>query len=206
VDIYSFFYLYRESLGGNNNYRATFMSDDVPENLESGKDYVFNVKVRNDGWEDWTGGGENPYALGFWFYKGEERPVGLKPVTGGGSFVSLDRTVKPGEEVTFKVGVKAPAEGDYLLVYDMLQDGVSWFEDKNNLAWEKAVKVKAVDSCAKNGKGDINCDGLINTADYDIWKTEFLDVLRGVIGTKRSDVNGDGIVNLIDFGIWRSNW
>lgn len=50
-------------------------------------------------------------------------------------------------------------------------------------------------------QGNANDDCLINSADYDIWRDEFLNVA----GTRRADFDENGTVDLIDFNIWRNN-
>lgn len=52
-----------------------------------------------------------------------------------------------------------------------------------------------------NSKGDANCDGAVNAADFDIWFREFL----GQINTVRSDFNSSGKIDLVDLEIWRRN-
>ena len=47
--------------------------------------------------------------------------------------------------------------------------------------------------------GDFNGDGVVNMADYTVW--------RHTVGSTtdlRADANGDGVVNDADYGVWRS--
>jgi len=46
--------------------------------------------------------------------------------------------------------------------------------------------------------GDANCDGIINSLDFDVWKTEFVNK-SGL----NSDFNSNGKVDTTDFEIWR---
>jgi len=50
--------------------------------------------------------------------------------------------------------------------------------------------------------GDVNGDGVVNLADYNIVRANWLQSGAGIPG----DINGDGIVNLADFNIVRANW
>lgn len=58
-------------------------------------------------------------------------------------------------------------------------------------------------SCSKKSEGDADCDGKINSLDFDIWKNEFL---KNETNTSAADFNNDGKTDLIDFEIWRKNW
>lgn len=58
-------------------------------------------------------------------------------------------------------------------------------------------------------KGDANCDGTINTADYSLWHKEFYDGDAGAKSSKtwNADFTGpngvcDGIVNTADYSLW----
>ena len=61
--------------------------------------------------------------------------------------------------------------------------------------------------CALHSNGDANCDGKINTDDFNIWRDEFLGLTLGSNSPKnRSDFNNDGIINTDDFNIWRDGF
>ena len=49
------------------------------------------------------------------------------------------------------------------------------------------------------GPGDYNADGSVDTADYDVWRSQF--------GTSQYDAdgNGDGIVDAADYSLWRDH-
>ncbi|QDV73160.1 PQQ-dependent sugar dehydrogenase [Botrimarina mediterranea] len=48
--------------------------------------------------------------------------------------------------------------------------------------------------------GDYNGDGVVNTADYDVWATAY-----GSSEMLDADGNGDGVVDAADYTIWRDN-
>jgi hypothetical protein len=50
--------------------------------------------------------------------------------------------------------------------------------------------------------GDINCDGLVDVADYDIWAA---NVGRTNATWSQGDLNGDGLVDVADYDIWAAN-
>lgn len=51
--------------------------------------------------------------------------------------------------------------------------------------------------------GDYNADGLVNAADYTVWRD---DLGLSVEPFEGADGNGDGMVNQDDFQLWRSNY
>lgn len=54
LDAFSFYYLMRYYLGGNNNHRATWVTDTIPRLMAAGQSYPVSVTVRNDGWDTWS--------------------------------------------------------------------------------------------------------------------------------------------------------
>jgi hypothetical protein len=49
--------------------------------------------------------------------------------------------------------------------------------------------------------GDYNGDGMVEAADYGIWKSQFPFVGPGL----NSDGNGNGVVDAADYTVWRDN-
>ncbi len=48
--------------------------------------------------------------------------------------------------------------------------------------------------------GDFNGDGVVDTDDYTVWKSQFGDT---VTPTRGADANGDGVVDAADYTVWR---
>lgn len=61
-------------------------------------------------------------------------------------------------------------------------------------------------TCPLKSQGDANCDGVVNSADYDIWKIEFLTAPNAEIVATLADFNNDHVVNLLDFNIWKTKY
>lgn len=67
-------------------------------------------------------------------------------------------------------------------------------------------------SCALKSRGDANCDGIINTDDFNIWRDDFLKHFETTPfpgqGSPpfRADLNGDGKVDTDDFNVWRDGF
>lgn len=66
--------------------------------------------------------------------------------------------------------------------------------------------------CQLRPKGDANCDQVVNTLDYDVFKSQLISLgstLRTDIDLSQkvsADFNSDGKVNLQDYEIWRNTF
>lgn len=154
LNAYEYYYLMRHHLGGNNNHRATWVSDTIPRIMAASQNYPVTVTVRNDGWEAWSE--TNLYRLSHAVLP-EGSPAATAPdydstlpnriLLPGGT------TVNPGESITFSFSLTAPSvNGDYDFYYDMVEDGVAWFRDTNNIEWKKPIIVATHET-------DIDTDG-----------------------------------------------
>ncbi len=56
--------------------------------------------------------------------------------------------------------------------------------------------------CNAKPSGDADCNGKIDTADFELWRKESF----GELQTKSADFNGDSVVNIVDFEIWRKGF
>src|SRR5206468_119063 len=82
------------------------------------------VHLTNTGLQSWPAGGNAPVRLGYHWLDGNGNAV-----VWDGARVPLARDLAPGREITLSVNVRAPDhDGDYVLVWDMVQDGgIGWF-------------------------------------------------------------------------------
>ncbi|MFI4912143.1 MAG: hypothetical protein ACIAQZ_10805 [Sedimentisphaeraceae bacterium JB056] len=149
LDAYTFYYLLRYYLGGNNNYRATWVNDTVPRVLANGDTYNATVTVRNDGWDTWSE--SNNYRLSYAIVPKGTEPDGSDYDANGRFYIT--GTVAPGESYDFSVSIDSPTtNGNYDIYIDMVRDGVTWFRSANNIEWRGDVIV-ATD------QDDIDTDG-----------------------------------------------
>lgn len=137
VDPYTFFYLMRVYLGGHNEYRATYVSDNFPTLAQAGQTYDVQVVVRNDGWDTW----QPPlYWLGV-----EARPGSIPPrsLVNYPLRVELPGEVPPGGTATLNFQWVAPTEQSaYTLQYDMMAEGVGTFEGQHDTPWQKTILIR----------------------------------------------------------------
>jgi hypothetical protein len=130
------FQLRLSSEGDNEWYEARI---DVPQNLQVDVDEVVTIPVTitNDGALVWDSVGGNPVVLSAswvqpktnleWDYK-------LR--------WPLEKSLAPGEEIAMDVPVQTPPQdGEYLLTWDLVQEGIVWFGTKNGTLTRSQVKV-----------------------------------------------------------------
>ena len=103
---------------------AGYGTTTAPAAIVPGGEVPVEVHVTNTGLKSWSAAGDTPVRLGYHWLDGKGNAV-----VWDGARVPLSRDVAPGREMKFNVSVRAPEhDGDYLLVWDMVQDGgVGWF-------------------------------------------------------------------------------
>ena len=84
------------------------------------------ITVKNDGVLSWTSSGISPiYLSARWVHHESENQLAKQPRW------ALARTIDPGETETMDVMLRAPAvAGEFTLIWDMVQENVTWFGAK----------------------------------------------------------------------------
>ncbi len=116
------------------------------------------------------------------------------------------------------VKLKPKKEGTLMVAFDRTYSNEMSGIDSNGKSISYQLKmnnpkdliVSAMTCSCTNGKvkatGDANCDGIINSIDFEIWRNEMFDQ-GGLFGTIKSgwqsDYNCDQKVSGVDFEIWR---
>jgi hypothetical protein len=120
-------------------YRASYRLAADALRLRTGDVVKVPVRVTNDGALTWIAGGPNPFHLSYhWSPAGTERIAIFE-----GLRTPLPRDVEPGGQVTLQAQVLAPARsGDYVLRWDMVQEGVLWFSTMGAPMGRLAVTVR----------------------------------------------------------------
>jgi len=76
-----------------------------------------------------------------------------------------------------------------------------------NVVVQNSPTPSSTQYCYLKNKGDANCDDIINIVDLELWRTEFLAILKGIpIINEPSDFNSDGVISIIDFNIWKTSF
>jgi hypothetical protein len=192
LDVYSFYYLMRYHYGGNNDYRAAWLGDTVSKVMQAENTYQIDVTVRNDGWNTWTR--SNSFGLGL-----SIEPKDSGPMYQYRSYIPEGAEIKTGETLTFTFEVTAPQEfGTYEVQYDMVQEGVTWFEDKGNIEWKEQVIV--VDDITLDTDGDGCSDIYEMNNGMLFWHPD--DCSEYI----KEDLVRDGIIDINDIAKFASQW
>ncbi len=142
---------------GRYDYDASYLSHDTPGTMLAGRTTTATVRVKNTSRMTWPGPrplvGDHKIALDYKWVKG-----GRVVAVGGqwGLRKVPASAVLPGETYTFKVKVRAPSTiGQYTLVWDMYQSGVTWFSAKGAATKSVSVNVQTGmrASIASTGEG-----------------------------------------------------
>lgn len=185
LDSFSYYYLLRHYLGGNNNYRATWVSDTIPRVMAAGQTYPVTVTVRNDGWDTWSEA--SLYRLGHAVVSSGATPANADYDARVRAYLTSGATVAPGQSATFSFDVLAPAtNGSYDLAYDMVRENITWFREQNNAEWKKEIVVAT-------NQTDVDTDGdgvpdVTETANGDLcWYAEDRASPTGTITVNSDD-------------------
>ncbi|MBC8448770.1 MAG: N-acetylmuramoyl-L-alanine amidase [Chloroflexi bacterium] len=122
-------------------YGVEWVEHNTPATMRGDSSAGVRLKLRNTGSNTWRRGGANPVRLGFHWYDGG-RQVLLKPEQDMRTLLPSD--VAPQGEVTLNAQVAAPGEaGKLTLKWDLVEEGVTWFEDRGSKPLSLAVTVEA---------------------------------------------------------------
>lgn len=102
---------------------ADYGATTSPVAIVPGAEVPVQVSLSNSGLSTWSAGGDHPVHVSYhWLDRSGAA------VIWDGARNALPADVAPGASVQLAVAVRAPAtEGEYLLVWDLVQEGVGWF-------------------------------------------------------------------------------
>ena len=91
---------------------------------------------------DWATGGPRPTRVAYHWYRSGSAPARERLVTFDGVRTDLPRDVAPGDSVHVDAVARAPSsEGDYVLAWDLVSEGVAWFSERGQPTPELRVTV-----------------------------------------------------------------
>jgi LPS sulfotransferase NodH len=128
-------------------WSASFINIDMPAGARPGETFVVQVTVRNTGelawvqqYSQWPANAWPMLRLTYALL----REGGLPADSPEGQRMVLPRFVAPGDDVTFVEHFTAPeAEGEYVIEWDMISEGHSWFADRSSGARRNRLSVRA---------------------------------------------------------------
>ena len=124
-------------------FRLEWTRVDLPARARPGQRLGAVVRVRNVGEAAWPANGQGrplSVRLGHRWFRGADA---LLAADYGSDRAELRRPVRPGEAVDVSATLLAPREpGDYVVQFDLLQEGVAWFADKGAARKYALVQVR----------------------------------------------------------------
>lgn len=118
VDAYTFYYLLRYHLCGENVCHAAWVADDIPTIVEPATAVDCTVSARNDAWDVWNR--DDDYRLVYAIVPQGQRPARDDYVMDKADFVDAGSAIETGQSYDFTLHVDMPSQaGVYDLYYDM---------------------------------------------------------------------------------------
>lgn len=133
VDPYTYYYLLRESLGGSNQYRVTFVSHNIPSTAMINSSLTVSAGIRNDGADLWPASGD--YYIAYKLIDATNTVVSEQ-------WYSPGVDVYPGSVVNKSHTFTLPnTAGNYKVKIDIVRNGVTWFEEAYNIPLERDLRI-----------------------------------------------------------------
>jgi hypothetical protein len=108
---------------GDAGHRSTYVSDSTPLDMALSKVYSVPLTIRNEGAYTWNAN-SNVRASYHW------RDTNYNDVIVNGDRTNLASAVAPAQTISLNAQVTSPGTaGDYMLQWQMVEDGVTWFYD-----------------------------------------------------------------------------
>ena len=117
-----------ESRSGANDYSASITSSIAGLRAYEGRSAELKLRLKNIGKQEWSSRAKNPCLVSYHLLD----EIG-KVLKFDNARAVLPRVIRPGEEISVAVRVKAPLKkGNYRLEFDLLREGVAWFKDSGS--------------------------------------------------------------------------
>lgn len=117
-------------------FKAAIVVESPPAVLKVNSLSTLKVKVKNVGNVVWPVGSSINLAY-HWLNKSG------KVIVYDGERTPIPHDTKPNEELVLDAKVSAPNQaGDYILEFDMVQEAVAWFKDKDSRTTRLSIKVE----------------------------------------------------------------
>jgi len=110
----------------------------TPEYMNMSEQKVINVKVKNNSSNfTWPSTGSNRVNISYHIYDKYGKTVVFDGIRS-----TIVSNIGPGETRTVPVTISAPANaGNYVIEYDVVQEGVTWFGEKGSTTLKRNIRV-----------------------------------------------------------------
>jgi N-acetyl-anhydromuramyl-L-alanine amidase AmpD/predicted nucleic acid-binding Zn-ribbon protein len=123
-------------------YAAQFLTHTTPAQMNAGQVSAVTLTVRNNGTKTWVNSGSNPVRVGYHWFDGAGKPVTLPAEAD--LRTPLPKAVAPNEQVQISAQVVAPGTaGAYVLEWDLVEEGKTWFAGQDSTPLSLKVAVQA---------------------------------------------------------------
>ena len=124
-------------------FGAEYQLSKEPKTVDPEEVFVVPITLRNTGAIAWRAGGARPTHLAYHWVLGPAGGAPTRFVEFDGHRTELPADVPPGGVVQVAGVVQAPtAPGAYRLVWDLVEEQVTWFSEQGNPMGEQAVHVR----------------------------------------------------------------
>ncbi|MDQ7030716.1 MAG: N-acetylmuramoyl-L-alanine amidase [Ardenticatenia bacterium] len=132
-------------------WAVAWVDHETPSTLTAGLEVRVGLRARNTGTKGWPKGGRRPVRVSYRWYDAEGQEIeDVEQVR-----TALPHAVKAGDEVRLMAALAVPSTpGDYRLVWDLIREGVGWFQEFGSPPLEVDVRVRITPS---RGRGSVQC-------------------------------------------------
>ncbi len=122
-------------------WAAVFFGQDTPYSMAAGQSATVNLRMRNTGSQTWMRDGDNPVHVGYkWF-----NAAGQQQMDVDDRRTALPTNVVPDQETALGATLVAPkTPGNYLVHWDLVAEGITWFADTGSSALVVPVRITAL--------------------------------------------------------------
>jgi hypothetical protein len=123
------------------SYAASLAVVSAPSRVTVGMPIDVRIALKNNGAAPWPNAGERRTKLSYHVANADS-----KFVLWDGPRTELGQAAAPGQSLEVAATVRAPeTPGRYKLRFDLVQDGVTWFERRGNLPLDVSIEVVTLD-------------------------------------------------------------
>ena len=113
------------------SHQAEWLSHETPTTLPAGSRVSVSLHLRNTGFNHWPATGGQPVHIGYHWFTPSGESVAMTPDQD--IRTQLPHEVLSGDTFSVEAQVASPdVLGDYILRWDLVEEGVTWFADRNS--------------------------------------------------------------------------
>ena len=117
-----------EGRAGAHNHSAVIKTSSTGIHIYEGGTERMDLRLKNSGKQEWPSQAQNPCLISYHLLDEAGEILRFDNAR-----TALPHTVRPGEEISVAVRVKAPLEkGNYRLEFDLVREGLAWFKDSGS--------------------------------------------------------------------------